>query len=94
MEKIHLCNLSKINNNKYYIKWIDLWKDELIVFRDHKGNIKIFSSICPLFPHCIGFHVPKQPSKLHPYVLQNGLKNILGCSGVYQQGLSGYLLGQ
>jgi len=49
MEKIHLCNLSKINNNKYYIKWIDLWKDELIVFRDHKGNIKIFSSICPHF---------------------------------------------
>ena len=49
IDKILLCNLKLLNKKKYHIIWIDEWKDELIVFKNEKNEIKIFSSICPHF---------------------------------------------
>ena len=49
MDKVLICSLNELKNNKYIIKTIDKWKDELIIFGDTKDKIKIFSSICPHF---------------------------------------------
>jgi nitrite reductase/ring-hydroxylating ferredoxin subunit len=49
MDKIFMCTLKELKGNKYFIKWIDEWKDELIVFLNKSNTIKIKSSICPHF---------------------------------------------
>ena len=48
-QKIFICTLKKLKDKKYFIKWIDEWRDELIVYIDKSENIKIKSSICPHF---------------------------------------------
>jgi nitrite reductase/ring-hydroxylating ferredoxin subunit len=50
MKKILLCNTKEIIKNKFYIKYIEELKDEIIAFfDDEQKNIKVFSSICPHF---------------------------------------------
>ena len=49
MDKIFICTLKELKDNQYLIKWIDEWRDELIVFLNKSNNIKIKSSICPHF---------------------------------------------
>lgn len=50
MKKIFLCSLDEIKKKKYFIKFIDEIKDEVIAFIDKETNqIKLFSSICPHF---------------------------------------------
>jgi nitrite reductase/ring-hydroxylating ferredoxin subunit len=50
MKKILLCSIDEINKKKYFIKFIDEIKDEVIAFIDKETNqIKLFSSICPHF---------------------------------------------
>jgi nitrite reductase/ring-hydroxylating ferredoxin subunit len=50
MNKIFLCSVCEINKKKYFIKFIEEIKDEIIAFIDKETNeIKIFSSICPHF---------------------------------------------
>ena len=48
-KKIYLCDLIELQRKNYIIKWIDEWRDELIVFLDKEEQIKIFSSICAHF---------------------------------------------
>jgi nitrite reductase/ring-hydroxylating ferredoxin subunit len=47
--KHYICKLEILKKERYFVKWIDEWKDELIVFLDKNGEVKIFSSICPHF---------------------------------------------
>ena len=48
MDKVYICKLTELESKKFIIKWIDKWKDEIIIFK--KNNvIKLFSSICPHF---------------------------------------------
>ena len=50
MDKVFICSLDKLNSEKTITKWIEEWKDEIILFKDKlSGRIKIFSSICPHF---------------------------------------------
>ena len=49
MKEIFLINKNKLINDKYFIKFIEEVKDEIIVFIDKKKKIRIFSSICPHF---------------------------------------------
>ena len=48
-KKHYICKLEILKKERYFVKWIDEWKDELIVFLDKNGEVKIFSSICPHF---------------------------------------------
>lgn len=49
-DKIFICKLSELKDKKYLIKWIEEWKDELIVYWVKSSNeIKVKSSICPHF---------------------------------------------
>ena len=48
-EKIFICTIKDLKDSHYFIKWIDQWKDELIVFIDKSNQISIRSSICPHF---------------------------------------------
>ena len=57
----YICNLKEVKTNDYIIKFIDCWKDELIIFFDLNDNkIKIFSSICPHFGGEIIYDVKKK----------------------------------
>ena len=50
MNEVYISDYKHVINNEYVIKYIEEWKDELIVFYDNSVNkIKIFSSICPHF---------------------------------------------
>lgn len=49
-DKIFICEFKELKDKKYLIKWVDEWRDELIVFfNKHSNEIKIKSSICPHF---------------------------------------------
>ncbi len=48
-EKVFICTLKELKDNQYFIKWIDEWRDELIVFLNKSNKIIIKSSICPHF---------------------------------------------
>ena len=48
-KKIYLCDISDLNKENYINCWIDELRDEVILFKNHKNIIKIFSSICPHF---------------------------------------------
>ncbi len=48
-DKVFMCTIKDLKDNKYFIKWIEEWKDELIVFFNKSNNITIKSSICPHF---------------------------------------------
>ena len=45
MEKVLVCSHKQLEKDRYIIKFIQSWKDELIVFINN-NKIKIFSSIC------------------------------------------------
>ena len=49
MKKIFLCYFKDLKRKSAIIKWIDMIKDEVIIFVDKNNEIKIFSSICPHF---------------------------------------------
>ncbi len=50
MGKVFICTVDKLNSEKTITKWIEEWKDEIILFKDKRsGKINIFSSICPHF---------------------------------------------
>lgn len=49
IDKIFICSVEDIRLKNYVIKWVEDWKDELIVYQDNNGLIKIKSSICPHF---------------------------------------------
>ena len=49
MQETIICDIKELKKKNYIIKYIDEWKDELIIFEDTNGSIKIFSSICPHF---------------------------------------------
>ena len=49
MKEIFLTTKSKLIDDKYFIKFINEVKDEIIVFIDKKEKIRAFSSICPHF---------------------------------------------
>ena len=63
--EIYLCDMSEIKKNHHFIKWVDEWRDELIVYLDSKNEIKIFSSICPHFGGPITYD--KKNNKLKCY---------------------------
>jgi nitrite reductase/ring-hydroxylating ferredoxin subunit len=48
-DKVFMCTIRDLKDNKYFIKWIEKWKDELIVFFNKSNDITIKSSICPHF---------------------------------------------
>ena len=62
-DKVFICSLSEIKDTKYFIKWIESWKDELIVYLDKSNNLKIKSSICPHFGGEIVFDKKKNNLK-------------------------------
>ncbi len=47
--KIYLCDLSELNKDDYTNRWVEELRDEVILFRNHKNIIKVFSSICSHF---------------------------------------------
>ena len=50
MKKIHICSYEILKKDTFIVKFIEEWKDELIIFIDSMNNkLKIFSSICPHF---------------------------------------------
>jgi nitrite reductase/ring-hydroxylating ferredoxin subunit len=50
MNKIFLCSINELKKKKYFVKFIDEIKDEIIAFTDKETNeVKLFSSICPHF---------------------------------------------
>ena len=48
-KKIYLCDISDFNKDDYTNCWVEELRDEVILFKNHKNIIKIFSSICPHF---------------------------------------------
>ena len=52
-KKIFLVDLIRLQQKKFFIKWIDELKDEVIIFIDIKNTIRVFSSICPHFGHLV-----------------------------------------
>jgi nitrite reductase/ring-hydroxylating ferredoxin subunit len=48
-DRIFICSLNEIKVSNFFVKWIDEWKDEVIVFLNKQNEIKIKSSICPHF---------------------------------------------
>lgn len=49
VKEIYICLYSEVLIKPFIIKWIDILKDEVIIFLDENQQIKIFSSICPHF---------------------------------------------
>ena len=49
INKIYLCEINDLIPYNFLNKWIDELKDEIIIFRDKKNNVRIFSSVCPHF---------------------------------------------
>jgi len=50
MEKIFISTYDELKKNSFVIKFIEEWKDELIIFINPKNNeIRVFSSICAHF---------------------------------------------
>jgi len=49
MEKIFLITRTNLLKDKYFIKFIEEIKDEIIIFSDKNNDIRILSSICPHF---------------------------------------------
>ena len=50
MEKIFLCSYDELKKKSFIIKFVEQWKDELIIFISPINNdLRIFSSICPHF---------------------------------------------
>lgn len=58
-----ICDLNQLENKKYFVKWIEEWKDEIIVFINLESEIKIKSSICPHFGGEIIFDQKKNELK-------------------------------
>ena len=49
-KKIFFCKLKDLKNKKFIVKYIDEFKDEIIIFFDNETKkLKSFSSICPHF---------------------------------------------
>ena len=46
--KILICKSIELDKSTYVKKWIEDWKDEIIIFKKD-NKIKLFSSICPHF---------------------------------------------
>ena len=55
MKQIYLLDKQELIKKKYFIKFIDDIKDEVIVFIDKNNKIRVFSSICPHFGGAIQF---------------------------------------
>ena len=49
MKKIFLIKKKYLKKNKFYIKYIEDIRDEVIAFLDKDNVLRIFSSICPHF---------------------------------------------
>ena len=49
MKKIFFCEENEIDKKEYVVKWIDDFRDEIIIFKDRQKKLKAFSSICPHF---------------------------------------------
>ena len=50
MYKKFICTTDELINKSYIIKWVEEWKDEIIIFKDcNTDKLKIYSSICPHF---------------------------------------------
>tara|TARA_X000000950_G_scaffold268570_1_gene346247 strand:- start:1680 stop:2033 length:354 start_codon:yes stop_codon:yes gene_type:complete len=47
--KIFICNLDELKEKRYVNKWIDDFKDELIVYFDSNNKLSVKSSVCPHF---------------------------------------------
>ncbi len=47
MKQIYLIDKKELITQKYFVKFIDEVKDEVIIFIDRDNEIRIFSSICP-----------------------------------------------
>lgn len=60
MNRIFLTNYNSLKKTKFMNKWIEEWKDELIIFLNEKDEIKIFSSICPHFGGEIKYDAKKK----------------------------------
>tara|TARA_X000000368_G_scaffold418820_1_gene420170 strand:- start:2115 stop:2267 length:153 start_codon:yes stop_codon:yes gene_type:complete len=39
LDKADICKLTELESKKFIIKWIDKWKDEIILFKDKKDSI-------------------------------------------------------
>jgi|TARA_B110000238_G_C15803247_1_gene301075 nitrite reductase/ring-hydroxylating ferredoxin subunit len=59
MKQIYLIDKKDLIKKKYFIKFIDEVKDEVIIFIDKVSKIRIFSSICPHFGGEIYFDYQK-----------------------------------
>jgi len=46
--KVLICASIELDKSTYVKKWIEDWKDEIIIFKKD-NKIKLFSSICPHF---------------------------------------------
>ena len=50
MYKKFICTTNELINKSYIVRWIEEWKDEVIIFKDcNTDKLKIYSSICPHF---------------------------------------------
>ena len=59
MTKVFVCKFEEILKDKYKVKFIEEWKDEIIAYIDVNKEIKIFSSVCPHFGGPILFNYNK-----------------------------------
>lgn len=49
-KKIFFCKLKDLKKKKFIVKYIDEFKDEIIIFFDNEAQVlKSFSSVCPHF---------------------------------------------
>ena len=46
--KVLICKSIELDKSTYVKKWIEDWKDEIIIFKKD-NKIKLFSSVCPHF---------------------------------------------
>jgi len=49
LQSLYITSKNILKKEKYFIKYYDELKDEIICFVDNNENIKIYSSICPHF---------------------------------------------
>jgi nitrite reductase/ring-hydroxylating ferredoxin subunit len=49
MKKVFFCDEDDISKNDYIVKWVDDFRDEIIIFKNKQKKLTVFSSICPHF---------------------------------------------
>lgn len=78
MGKKFICREDELSQKKFIIKTFDDLKDELIIFKDKKGSIKSFSSVCPHLAGEICYKKEKLNCKWHGLSFDENGKSVNG----------------